>query len=47
VKNLKEGADHINLLPFDSSRPEWDNWSISLPHPSPDMEKILQRIFTM
>jgi hypothetical protein len=47
VKNLKEGADHINLPPFDASGPEWDNWSISLPHPSPDMEKILQRISTM
>jgi hypothetical protein len=24
VKNLKEGADHINLLPFDMNGPEWD-----------------------
>jgi hypothetical protein len=47
VKNLKEGADHINLPPFDASGPERDSWSIPLPHPSPDMEKILQRISTM
>jgi hypothetical protein len=47
VKNLKEGADHINLPPFDASGPERDSWSISLPHPSPDMEMILQRISTM
>jgi hypothetical protein len=47
VKNLKEGADHINLPPFDASGPERDSWSTSLPHPSPDMEKILQRISTM
>jgi hypothetical protein len=47
VKNLKEGTDHINLPPFDASGPERDSWSISLRHPSPDMEKILQRISTM
>jgi hypothetical protein len=47
VKNLKEGVDHINLSPFDANRPERDSWSTSLPHPSLDMEKILQRISTM
>jgi hypothetical protein len=47
VKNLKEGADHINLPPFDASGPERDSRSTSLSHPSPDMEKILQRISTM
>jgi hypothetical protein len=45
VKNLKEGADYINLPPFDASGPgERDSWSAPLPHPSPDMTKILQRI---
>jgi hypothetical protein len=47
VKNLKEGADHINLLPFEASGPEWDSWSAPLPRPSPNMEKILQRISTL
>jgi hypothetical protein len=47
VKNLKEGADHINLPPFEASGPERDNWSAPLPRPSPDMEKILQRISTL
>jgi hypothetical protein len=47
VKNIKEGADHINLPPFDASGPERDSWSISLPRPKPNMEKILQRISTM
>jgi hypothetical protein len=41
VKNLKEGADHVNLPPFDANGPARDNWSVPLPHPSPDMEKIL------
>jgi hypothetical protein len=45
VKNLKEGADYINLPPFDASGPgERDSWSAPLPRPSPDMTKILQRI---
>jgi hypothetical protein len=45
VKNLKEGADYINLPPFDASGPgERDSWSAPLPHPSPDITKILQRI---
>jgi hypothetical protein len=47
VKNLKEGADHVNLPPFDANGPARDSWSVPLPHPSPDMEKILQRISTM
>jgi hypothetical protein len=47
VRNLKEGADHINLPPFEASGPEWDSWSAPLPCPSPDMEKILQRISTL
>jgi hypothetical protein len=47
VKNLKEGADHINLPPFEAGGPKRDNWSAALPHPSPDMEKILQRITTL
>jgi hypothetical protein len=47
VKNLKEGADHINLPPFEASGPEQDSWSAPLPRPSPDMEKILQRISTL
>jgi hypothetical protein len=44
VKNLKEGADHINLLPFEANGPERDSWSAPLPRPAPDVEKILQRI---
>jgi hypothetical protein len=44
VKNLKEGADHINLPPFDAKGPERDNWSAPLPSAVPDVEKILQRI---
>jgi hypothetical protein len=47
VKNLKEGADHVNLSPFDVDGPTRDSWSVSLPHPLLDMEKILQRISTM
>jgi hypothetical protein len=45
VKNLKEGADHINPPPFNSNGPsERDSWSASLPCPAPDMVKILWRI---
>jgi hypothetical protein len=44
VKNLKEGADHINLPPFEANGPEQDSWSAPLPRPTPDVEKILQRI---
>jgi hypothetical protein len=45
VKNLKKGADYINLPPFNASAPsEQDSWSASLPRPTPDMVKILQRI---
>jgi hypothetical protein len=45
VKNLKEGADYINLPPFDASGPnERDSWSAPLPRPSPNITKILQRI---
>jgi hypothetical protein len=44
VKNLKEGADHINLPPFEANGPERDSWSAPLPRPVPDVEKILQRI---
>jgi hypothetical protein len=47
VKNLKEGADHVNFPPFDANGPARDSWSVPLPHPSPDMGKILQRISTM
>jgi hypothetical protein len=47
VKNLKEGADYVNLPPFDANGPARDSWSVSLPQPSSDMEKILQRISTM
>jgi hypothetical protein len=47
VKNLKEGEDHINLLPFEAGGPERENWSAAPPRPSPDMEKILQRITTL
>jgi hypothetical protein len=47
VKNLKEGEHHINLPPFEAGGPERDNWSAALPRPSPDMEKILQRITTL
>jgi hypothetical protein len=41
VKNLKEGADYVNLPPFDANGPARDSWSVSLPQPSSDMEKIL------
>jgi hypothetical protein len=41
MKYLKEGADHINLLPFDANGPERDSWSAPLPRPVPDVEKIL------
>jgi hypothetical protein len=45
VKNLKEGADYINLPPFKASGPgERDSWSASLPRPTPDIVKILQQI---
>jgi hypothetical protein len=44
VKNLKKGADHINLPPFDANGPERDSWSAPLPRPALDMEKILQRV---
>jgi hypothetical protein len=44
VKNLKEGADHINLPPFEANGPERDGWSAPLPCPAPDVEKILERI---
>jgi hypothetical protein len=45
VKNLKEGADYINLPPFDASGPsERESWSAPLPRPSPVMTKMLQRI---
>jgi hypothetical protein len=48
VKNLKKGANYINLPPFDASGPsERDSWSASLPRPTPDMAKILQRIATL
>jgi hypothetical protein len=47
VKILMEGTDHINLPPFDVNGPEWDSWSASLARPSPEMEKILQRISTL
>jgi hypothetical protein len=48
VKNLKKGVDNINLPPFDASGPgERDSWSASLPNPSPDMAKILQRIVAL
>jgi hypothetical protein len=41
VKNLKEGADHINLPPFEANGPKRDSWSAPLPCPMPDMDKIL------
>jgi hypothetical protein len=45
VRNLKEGADYINLPLFDTSGPgERERWSAPLPRPSPDMMKMLQRI---
>jgi hypothetical protein len=45
VKNLKKGADYINLPPFDANGlGERDSWSAALPHPTPDVVKILQRI---
>jgi hypothetical protein len=46
VKNLKEGAHHINLPPFDANGPKRDSWSTPLPRPAPDME-ILQWISTL
>jgi hypothetical protein len=42
VKNLKVGTDYINLPPFDANGHERDSWSAPLPHPSPDMTKMLQ-----
>jgi hypothetical protein len=47
VKNLKEGADHINLPPFEANGTKRDSWSGPLPHPAPEMEKILQWISTL
>jgi hypothetical protein len=48
VKNLKKGADHINLAPFDTSGlGERDSWLTYLPSPSPDMAKIVQRIIAL
>jgi hypothetical protein len=48
VGNLKKGIDYINLPPFDASGPsERDSWGASLPRPSSDMAKILQRIVTL
>jgi hypothetical protein len=47
VRNLREGEDHINLPPFEVGRPERENWSVAPPRPSPDMEKILQRVATL
>jgi hypothetical protein len=45
VKNLKKGADYVNLPPFDANGPgEQDSWNASLPSPTLDMVKILQRI---
>jgi hypothetical protein len=42
VKNLKKGADYINLPPFDANGPvERDSWSAPLPHPAPDIAKNL------
>jgi hypothetical protein len=42
VKNLKKGADYINLPPFDGNGPgERDSWSAPLPRPAPDVVKIL------
>jgi hypothetical protein len=41
----EEGADYINLPPFDVSGPgERDSWSASLPRPAPDMVKVLPQI---
>jgi hypothetical protein len=43
VKNLKKGADYINLPPFDANGlSERDSWSASLPRPMPNMVKILR-----
>jgi hypothetical protein len=47
VKNLKEGVDHINLPPFEANGPERDSWSVPLPCPTPDVEKILQQISSL
>jgi hypothetical protein len=47
VKNLREDEDHINLPPFEAGGPERENWSTAPPRPSPDMEKILQRVTTL
>jgi hypothetical protein len=42
VKNLKKGADYINLPPFDANGPsEQDSWSAPLPCPAPYVVKIL------
>jgi hypothetical protein len=47
VKNLKEGTDRINLLPFEANGPEQDSWSAPLPCPASDVETILQQISTL
>jgi hypothetical protein len=47
VKNLKKGADYINLPPFDANGPKRDSWSAPLPRPTPDVVKILQRVTTL
>jgi hypothetical protein len=47
MKNLREGEDHINLPPFEAGGPERETWSATPPRPSPDMEKILQRVATL
>jgi hypothetical protein len=48
VKNLKKGADYIDLSPFDANGPgERDSWSASLPRPALDVVKILQQITTL
>jgi hypothetical protein len=47
VKNLRKGEDHINLPPFEAGGPDRENWSAAPPHPSPDKEKILQRVTTL
>jgi hypothetical protein len=35
------------LPPFEAGGPERENWSAAPPRPSPDMEKILQRVATL
>jgi hypothetical protein len=47
VKNLKEGANYINLPPFDANGPKRDSWSTPLPRPTPDVAKILQRVIAL